>query len=235
LCTIEDGALRIGLRTVRGLPELLGRRLVEERARRPYRSLADLARRVPLRRPDLVALAEAGAFSGLGLDRRAALCPVHALAGAGPLDAPPPEEPSPLEPMNAREQLDADYAVLGLTTGPHPMALDRSRLGQARVLRASDLGALRDGTLVRVGGVAIVRQRPGTAKGFFFLTLEDETGFVNVIVTPRRFLEARATLLGANALIIEGKLQKQDGAIAVRGRHFEAWPTHTQSVSRDFH
>jgi error-prone DNA polymerase len=235
LCTLEDGALRIGLRYVEGLPEALGKRIEAERARARFTSLEDFARRVPTRKRDLEALAGAGASRGFALERREALWRASALLSAGPLDAPPLPEPSPLEEMTARERQHADYELLGLTCGPHPMALERGELARAGVVRACDLEKLRDGQTVRVGGVAIVRQRPGTAKGFFFLTLEDETGLVNIIVTPKKYAEGRATLVSAPALVIEGRLQKQDGTIAVRGLHFFAWQGGGPQVSRDFH
>jgi error-prone DNA polymerase len=138
--------------------------------------------------------------------------------------------------MELVERIAADYRGTGMTTGPHPMALCRARLARAGVLSAAELADLPNGRRVQVAGTVIVRQRPGTAKGFFFLTLEDETGFSNGIVTPTVFAAHRTLLTSAPALIIEGKLQNQDGVVSVKADRFqpvEELRTHTPS--RDFH
>jgi error-prone DNA polymerase len=232
LCTLEEGKLRIGLRYVHGLRENIGKRIESSR---PFASIEDFARRVPMPRRDLESLATAGAFAGFALDRREALWRVPALSAAGPLDAPPDDDqPSPLDEMTARERQHADYEVLGMTTGPHPMALARNDLVRAGVTPACELAKLRNGQRVRVGGVAIVRQRPGTAKGFFFLTLEDETGLANVIVTPKTFAAWRNVLVGSPVILVDGVLQYQDGVINVRGHRFHAWKEGGPDVSRDF-
>ena len=118
--------------------------------------------------------------------------------------------------MNDDERLQADYAGTGLTIGPHPMALRRGEMSLRGVLRASDLPHAKDGRRVRVAGMVITRQRPGTAKGFVFLTLEDETGIANVIVTPDLFAASRATVTGEAYLLVEGVLQIQEGVTAVK-------------------
>jgi error-prone DNA polymerase len=120
--------------------------------------------------------------------------------------------------MTVEERLAADYHGTGLTLGPHPMALHRRQLARRGVLRALDLAAVDDGRSVRVAGNVVVRQRPGTAKGFVFLSLEDETGIANVIVTPQLFARDRLTLVSAPFLLVEGVLQKQDGVVSVRAR-----------------
>ena len=233
LCTLEDKKLRIGLRYVHGLRENIGQRIESSR---PFASIEDFARRVPMPRRDLESLATAGAFAGFAIDRREALWRVPALSAAGPLDAPPDDDqPSPLVEMTARERQHADYEVLGMTCGPHPMALARSDLIRAGVTPACELAHLRDGQRVRVGGVAIVRQRPGTAKGFFFLTLEDETGLANIIVTPKIYAAWRNVLVGSPVILVDGVLQYQDGVINVRGHRFHAWKDGGPNVSRDFH
>ena len=123
--------------------------------------------------------------------------------------------------MTEAERLVADYAGMGLTAGRHPMALRREELGMRGVLRASDLPRIRQGRRVRVGGMVITRQRPGTAKGFVFLTLEDETGIANIIVRPDLFARDRLLLVEAPFLVIEGVLQNQDGVISVRAEEVQ--------------
>ena len=123
--------------------------------------------------------------------------------------------------MDANERLQADYAGMGLTIGPHPMALRRGDLALRGVMRASDLAGARDGRRVRVAGMVITRQRPGTAKGFVFLTLEDETGISNVIVRPDLFDRERATVVRQPFLIVDGVLQHQDGVLSVRAERVE--------------
>jgi error-prone DNA polymerase len=129
---------------------------------------------------------------------------------------------SPLPRMSASDRLQADYAGMGLTIGPHPMALKRSELALRGVLRASDLPRARDGRRVRVAGMVITRQRPGTAKGFVFLTLEDETGISNVIVRPDLFDREKMTVVRQPFLIVDGVLQNQEGVLSVRAERVEA-------------
>ena len=118
--------------------------------------------------------------------------------------------------MDAGERLQADYAGMGLTIGPHPMSFSRSALALRGVQRASDLPQGRDGRRVRVAGAVITRQRPGTAKGFVFLTLEDETGIANIIVRPDLFDSARGTIVAEPYLLVEGVLQIQEGVTSVK-------------------
>jgi error-prone DNA polymerase len=122
----------------------------------------------------------------------------------------------PLRPMTEAERLTADYAGMGLTVGRHPMAFRREELATRGILRASDLQATRQGRRVRVAGMVITRQRPGTAKGFVFLTLEDETGIANIIVRPDLFARDRLVIIEEPFLIIEGVLQSQDGVTSIR-------------------
>jgi len=123
--------------------------------------------------------------------------------------------------MTPAERVVADYLGTGLTIGPHPVALRRADLAQRGVLRAMDLPAERAGRRVRIAGAVITRQRPGTAKGFCFLTLEDETGVSNIIVRPDVFAEQRQTIVHAPYVIVEGVLQQQDGVTAVRAERVE--------------
>ena len=201
-----------------------------------FASIEDVVRRTSLRRDELMTLADIGALNAFTHERRSALWqveravrPVGALlgdqgSGTGDWEEPPTPDPrsptpdprSPLRPMNDGERLHADYAGTGLTIGPHPMALRRGEMALRGVLRACDLPQARDGRRVRVAGMVITRQRPGTAKGFVFLTLEDETGVSNVIVRPDLFDRERMTVLRQAFLLVEGVLQHQDGVMSVK-------------------
>jgi error-prone DNA polymerase len=137
--------------------------------------------------------------------------------------------------MTDDERLRADYAGMGLTIGPHPMALRREELALRGVLRACDLPAVRNGRRVRVAGMVITRQRPGTAKGFVFLTLEDETGISNVIVRPDLFDRERMTVIGQPFLIVDGVLQHQDGVLSVRAERVEGIAGSASVDAHDFY
>jgi error-prone DNA polymerase len=237
LCAIEaDGTVRLGLRYVRGLREEAGRLMERER---PFSSADDLVRRAGLHRDEVTRLAELGALESLGLERRAALWEIERAARpSGPLygglDTPP--GPSPLPPMTPSEALVADYEGTGLSLGPHPMAFHRARLRRLGVARAADLRGMRHGAPVRVAGAVVVRQRPGTAKGFVFLNLEDESGLVNVVVPPSLFRRCRLTLVGEPFLWVEGALEHREGVISVRAGRLH--PLHhrlRQVPSHDFH
>ena len=137
--------------------------------------------------------------------------------------------------MTVPERLLADYAGTSLTIGPHPMSLRRSELALRGVLRASELPAGRHGRRVRVAGAVITRQRPGTAKGFVFLTLEDETGIANIIVRPDLFSEQRATIVGEPYLLVEGTLQIQEGVTSVKAERLHSLGGNSpQMDSHDF-
>jgi error-prone DNA polymerase len=209
-----------------------------------FPSLDALIRCCGLRRDEVATLAAIGALNAFGFDRRTALWQVEqAVRPAGALfadadevnaqlgtpsserdrssaigDRPPAvDHPlSPLRPMTVPERLLADYAGTSLTIGPHPMSLRRSELALRGVLRAIDLPRGRHGRRVRVAGAVITRQRPGTAKGFVFLTLEDETGISNIIVRPDLYSEQRATIAGEPYLLVEGTLQIQEGVTSVK-------------------
>jgi error-prone DNA polymerase len=199
-----------------------------------YVSLEDFVSRAAVRRDELATLAEIGALNAFGYDRRTALWQIEKAVrpagelfsreepeGSAAVAAPPSESErglgqSPLRPMTVPERLMADYAGTSLTIGPHPLALRRAELAMRGVLRASDLSRGRHGRRVRVAGAVITRQRPGTAKGFVFLTLEDETGIANIIVRPDLFSEQRATIIGEPYLLIEGTLQIQEGVTSVK-------------------
>ncbi|MFQ5415504.1 MAG: error-prone DNA polymerase [Myxococcota bacterium] len=232
-CTLErdapgrGSAVRLGLRYAAGLRTESGAALVAERARAPYRHVADLARRAALRRDELDALAELGALAsidGTARSRRAALWQVAALerdpsslfAGHAPA-----ETASPLPEMSPLEVTLADYRRSGITTGPQMLAHLRPELRERGVLSSSELRDVPDGRFVQVAGHIIVRQRPGSAKGFVFLTLEDETGTANAVLTPQAFRRLRVPLHEARVALITGPIQNVDGVIHVRVRHVE--------------
>ena len=238
-CTLEDGAVRLGLRYVAGLRQKAGERIAAARAAAPFTSLQDMVDRADLHRDELTALAEVGALNAFGLTRRSALWQVErAGRPRGPLldDADDGAVPaSPLRDMTLQERLASDVKGTGVTVGPHPLILQRGALAARGILRAVDLPGVADGSRVTVAGAVICRQRPGTAQGFMFLTLEDETGLVNIIVRPDQFERWKDVLVTSPVLEIHGFLQSQEG-LAVRA--LRARPVETAqavSRSRDFH
>lgn len=198
----------------------------QERSAGPrFQSVDDLVARTGLRRDEVNRLASIGALNSLGYDRRGALWDAErAVRPAADLFAPLEAEgagaearaESPLVPMTPVERLTADYEGTGVTLGPHPMALHRRDLSLRGVLRSDQLPRTRAGRRVRVAGAVITRQRPGTAKGMVFLTLEDEAGLTNVIVRPDVFDQQRMLIVEAPFLLVEGVLQQQEGVTAVR-------------------
>jgi error-prone DNA polymerase len=173
------------------------------------------------------------------LHRRDALWQVErSVRVSGPLleQQPEPDSPSPLEPMNHEERLVADFHGTGLTVGPHPMAYRREWLNAMGIRRASELRDIPNGKRLRIGGCVITRQRPGTAKGFVFVSLEDETGVANAIITPDLFHQNRLLLASERFLAIEGILQNQDNVISVKAERVQAlFVTRAETVSHDFH
>ena len=137
--------------------------------------------------------------------------------------------------MNESERLHADYAGMGLTIGRHPMALRRDDLALRGVLRAVDLPQARDGRRVRVAGMVITRQRPGTAKGFVFLTLEDETGISNVIIRPDLFTREKVTVVRQPFLLVEGIMQNQDGVLSVKAERVQGIDGAASIDAHDFY
>ena len=253
-------ALRMGLRYVRGLREEAARSLLRERMLALFTSIHDLTRRVPeIRRDELNTLAEIGALNSINnhqssiinsrhsvpgtqysvLHRRDALWQVEAaVRPSGPLleQNAEPDERSPLAPMNHEERLVADFHGTGLTIGPHPMAYKRTWLNAMGIRPANELRDLPSGKRIRIGGCVITRQRPGTAKGFVFLSLEDETGVANAIVRPDLFHENRLLLTSEKFLAVEGILQNQDNVISVRAERVQPlFVTKAETVSHDFH
>ncbi len=240
-------ALRLGLRYVAGLREETGLGVERERAKRPFESIADFTARVGPNKRELDALAYSGAFAAFGLGRREALWqaaaverdPHSLLAGversAGTSERDEADAP-PLPRMAPLEETLADYTSTGVTTGPHLMAHLRPALNARGVLSAAKLARAEHGSTVKTAGVVIVRQRPGTARGFLFITMEDETGISNAIVTPDLFQRNRTILHRAALLMVEGVLQKHDGVIAIRACRFaELKLPGSVPPSHDFH
>jgi error-prone DNA polymerase len=208
-----------------------------------FKSVDDLVNRTGIRREELQTLAEIGAFASFGYERREALWQVEkSVRPAGELfslseaESLEPEAASPLPAMTSEERLAADYAGTHLTIGPHPMAMRRSELAMRGVVRAVDLPRARNGRRIRVAGSVITRQRPGTAKGFVFLTLEDETGVANIIVRPDLFDRDRLTILEQPFLLVDGILQNQDGVTSVKAERLHALAGQAIEIdSHDFH
>jgi error-prone DNA polymerase len=224
-CTVEgpEHHLRLGLRFVRGLRAEAGTAVA---VAKPFADVDDLARRVPvLRKPELEMLAGVGALAKLStLHRRDALWKAgRAGKPVGPLleEVPENSPEAPLEQMTTFERLAADYHGTSLTIGRHPMHFQREEMNRRGITPARDLARLRNGRLVKVAGCVIVRQRPGTAKGIVFVSLEDETGIFNVVVMPDLFDEYRLTIVREPYLLIHGKIQNVDGVIHVLARKVE--------------
>jgi error-prone DNA polymerase len=154
----------------------------------------------------------------------------------GPLFDSSDEEmaPSPLPEMSSFEETVADYMSTEMASGPHLMAYYRRQFQEKSIFSAAELAGLPNGMRVRTGGAVVVRQRPGTAKGFVFLSLEDETGMAQAIVKPDIFRENRALIVGSPGLIVEGRLQKTDGTLSVRAEKFWRLPDLPQIPSHDF-
>jgi error-prone DNA polymerase len=203
-----------------------------------FASIEQMVQRTGLRRDELTTLADIGALNAFTHERRSALWQVErAVRPAGELLQPHEESEgeSPLRPMDTDDRLQADYAGMGLTIGPHPMALRRDELALRGVLRAADLPGAKDGRRVRVAGMVITRQRPGTAKGFVFLTLEDETGISNVIIRPDLFDRQRQVVVRQPFLLVDGVLQHQDGVLSVRAERVEGFSGGAAVDAHDFY
>jgi error-prone DNA polymerase len=242
----EDGepALRLGMRMVKSLSEAGGMRVEAARIERKFESVQDLGRRAALDRGDLEALAAAGALAALSGNRHLAYWEVAGTERSLPLAprgerAGSIEEGRPLlEAPTEGQRIVADYASVGLTLGRHPMALLRDRLARNRLLTAADLGCVAHGKLVRTAGIVLMRQRPQSANGVTFLTLEDESGQVNVIVWESVGREQRHALIESRLLEIQGELQRQEGIMHVIARRLidrSALLGELLTRSRDFH
>jgi error-prone DNA polymerase len=252
LCTLEvepagSLSLRVGFNYARGMRQSTAETLVAARGSNgSFATVDELALRVPeLNRKELVVMARVGALNSLGevQHRRDALWQVEQagrpvgplLRGVDSVDAAV-HRSMPLKQMTTDERLAADYAGAGLTTGPHPMTYHRAALGKQNILSAQQLTLCPDHQLVRIAGCVIARQRPGTAKGFVFLSLEDETGIANVILTPDVFERDRIVVTRSRFLRIEGPLQNRDCVIHVKAQSIVSLEiTSADMRSHDFH
>jgi error-prone DNA polymerase len=254
----EDGtlSLRLGLRYVKGLREHVAQAMVRTRLTvGSFQGTEDVTRRVPgISRKEMVQLARVGALNWVGGvgNRRDALWQVEeACRAVGPLlRSSSSEEAHPgcprmghgeesvgvLRPMTTGERLVADYSGSGLTVGPHPMAFQRERMRRLRVKSAVELREGKNGSYVRTAGSVIARQRPGTAMGFIFLSMEDETGIANVIIHPTLYERERVAVTRGRFLLVEGKLQNEDGVVHVKADVVEVLDLGGVEVrSHDFH
>ena len=253
LCTIERSdqlvpkqELQMGLRYVRDLRRGAGEAIVRQRnSSGRFCSVEEVRHRVPeLRKDELASLAEVGALNSTYSSkqnghRRTALWDVaRAIQDPGPLFANLKTEgmDAPLERMTHEERLVADYRGTGLTTGPHPLFYSRAALARMQVVPASQVRFVKDGARIVVAGCAIVRQRPGTASGLLFMSLEDETGISNVVVMPDLFERYRLLINRERFLLINGKMQNMDGVLTVRAERVQPLNvTAVKTASHDYH
>jgi error-prone DNA polymerase len=257
-CTLEKiaagFAVRLGTRYIKGLRQQTALEIVRQRHMRPFASIEDLKQRVPeIQKSELSALAEVGALNFIstqrGFHRRDALWQIERAARRpGPLletpeaaqDSSRDEDTaipdSPLPRMTDEERLVADFRGTGLTVGPHPMTYRRAEMKARGVRSAIELPKIPNGTRVRVAGAVIARQRPGTAKGFVFLSLEDETGIANAIITPQIFERDHSVVVYHPFLLIEGTLQNLDNVVSVKAERVQPLEISRAEVSsHDFH
>jgi error-prone DNA polymerase len=248
--TLEPGAgqgwaLRLGLRLVEGLRENDAARLIDMRHDRPFEDVDDLWRRAGVSRAVLERLAAADTFRSMGLDRRQALWEVRALSDAKPLPLfeyakareTGPDPAVQLPAMALSEHVVNDYQMLRLSLKAHPMEFLRAQLRREKVLSCEQVRALKDGDRVCVAGVVLVRQRPGSAKGVIFMTIEDETGVANAVVWPKVLERYRKTVIGARLVLIRGRIQRAEEIIHVVAGRLEdrsAWLLALAEGGRDF-
>ncbi|HEV2619146.1 MAG TPA: OB-fold nucleic acid binding domain-containing protein [Acidobacteriaceae bacterium] len=239
-------AIRMGMKYVKRLRQRVAEAITDARLMDgPFASEYDLRRRVAsIKKAELTLLAKAGAFNWTGEKhhRRTALWNAErAGQSAGPLfehvrDEHELEVAAPLRPMTTEERLVADFDSTGVTLGPHPMAYHRAEMNAAGVLQAASLRGIPDGTYARIAGAVIARQRPGTAEGFIFLSLEDETGISNAIINPQLYERNRITVTRGKFLRVDGTLQNQDGVINVRASAVHGLSlSNVDMQSHDFH
>jgi error-prone DNA polymerase len=230
LTTHHSPAIRLGFRLIKGFLKLQAAALVAARQEAAFRSIADIARRSGVSKALLARLASADAYRSLGLDRRAALWKVLATAEDLPLFAGLDDDGDPpvLPELSLEQHVVADYHATGLSLKAHPLGLIRADLDRLNVKSAAALGQLPDKATVRVAGLVLVRQRPPTANGTVFMSLEDETGLMNLIIWRRTWERYRKIARQAVALFIEGKIERADRVIHV-------CPTKIEDLSRVLH
>ncbi|MBI6896437.1 error-prone DNA polymerase [Pseudomonas putida] len=245
-CTLEavgEGslAIRLGLRQIRGFAEDDARRLAQARAQRPWRDVEDLCLRAGLDARARARLADAGALRGLAGDRHQARWQVAAVQAQLPLFAEVdsvPEQAVMLPLPSVAEDLAADYDTLGTTLGPHPLTLLRSRLRALGCRSSTELAGVEHGDTIAVAGIVVGRQRPQTASGVTFVTLEDEHGMVNVVVWRDLAERQRRALVGSKLLKVSGRLEQESGVRHLIARRLEDISPLLQGLdvrSRDFH
>ena len=240
-CSIEDSALRLGLRMVKGLTEAGAMRLVAARAAQPFANIDDLAHRAALNQRDLRELAAAGALASLSAHRHEAywqVAGIEKIHSTGFNTTPVDDDVPYLVDPSEGENIVADYASLGLTLGRHPLALLRDKLRSLRLVSAAELSLMPDRRLARAAGIVTGRQRPETAQGIVFVTLEDETGYVNVVIHPRVLERQRREVLGARLMAVYGRVQRQGPVVhLVADRVVDQTPLlgRLTTQSRDFH
>jgi len=238
-CTVDaDDSIRLGLRVVKKLSAVNAQSILDKRDESPFASLEDFKRRVHLNKDELRILAEIGALNCFAAHRRDALWEAERETRDNDLFADTEaagRRSSPLAAMSYPERIQADFNGMSLTTGKHPMALLRPKL--RNILSAADLAGAKSGSRVRVAGNVICRQRPGTAKGVVFISLEDETGISNAIVAPTIFEANRLVITEEAFLIIEGTLQHRENVIHIKAERFERLDSASfaGSASYDFH
>src|SRR5438132_1112548 len=240
---LDDNTVRLGFCVVNGLRQEHAEELVRQRQERPFASLDDFKRRVPLSKDELRRLAELGALNCFAKHRRAAMWDVEETIHDDLLTSSrgvavfgtSASTTAPLARMTLPERVKADYETMNLTTGPHPMKLLRETF--PNIWRAIDLVHARHGSIIQIAGNVICRQRPGTAKGFVFISLEDETGVSNAIVEPDLFERFRLVITEEAFLLVEGEVQNSDNVVLIKAQEIRAL-AHEQligSESHDFH
>jgi error-prone DNA polymerase len=246
-CTVlDDNTFRLGFCVVNGLRQEHGEQIERERNERQFRSLEDFKQRTSLSKDELRTLAELGGLNCFAKHRRAAMwkieepmhddlvgtsrCDVQVRAGLALQRAHPTE--SPLLAMTVQERVTADYQTMNLTTGPHPMKLLRDKL--PNIWRASDLARAKHGSIIQIAGNVICRQRPGTAKGFVFVSLEDETGVSNAIVDPDLFERYRLLITEEDFLLIQGEVQNSENVVLIKTHEIKPL-AHAELVGSESH
>ncbi|WP_172199568.1 error-prone DNA polymerase [Niveibacterium sp. COAC-50] len=232
--------VRLGLREIRGYPQAAAARVVAARERGAFSCVDDLAHRAMQGARELELLAGAGALKPLAGHRRQAAWQVSGVQRQGDLfdSAPPAEVPVQFAAPREGEEIVADFAATGLSLGRHPLALLRDRLSARRFLAASTIREMQHRALVRAAGIVIGRQRPGTARGVIFVTLEDETGQANIVVYADLSERQRRELLGARLLGVYGQLQREGEVVHVLAKRLvdlTPWLGALPTASRDFH
>jgi error-prone DNA polymerase len=218
-CALEGNAVRLGFRMVKGLNTAHAQTIIDARAT-PYKSIPDLYRRAAVPVAALERLAEADSFNSINLPRRQASWAIRGLSNHRlPLfdhaDSETNEPAVSLPAMRKGREVVEDYRSVGLSLRAHPVSFLRATLDEQRITRCADLAQCKDGTRVTVAGIVLVRQRPGSASGVVFITIEDETDHANLIVWPSVFNRLRRVVLSATMLACRGKLQKESGVIHV--------------------